>query len=315
MEQALTKYFWIINLITLIAIAYLVAGGAGELVATKVSAAFPSSQGKRKAAKAPRPFRSKITSATRDGSDILKRNIFDSIVGPIDPNAVDGEIIPEDLPPSLDGLPIVPCPKSQVTLTATVAAPEAPEWSFASISEGGQGRLCRIGDQVDGRTVSRIFWRYLFLRGTTDECYMTLFDDGKALPTMRPPMQARRAGPGTDDEIKNGIQSISETEKVVDRSLIDKLVANPSRFIRSVRVRPFRQDGKVVGFKLRRFKGDSPLALLGAKKGDIIHSVNGVELTSVDKALGAYQNLRSSNALTFSITRNGKPLDLNINIR
>jgi type II secretory pathway component PulC len=70
-----------------------------------------------------------------------------------------------------------------------------------------------------------------------------------------------------------------------------------------------------VGFRLRRVQWGSPLEKLGAKRGDIIHSVNGINLTGVDKALMAYQGLRSDNQLVFHITRRGKPVDLKINIR
>ena len=75
------------------------------------------------------------------------------------------------------------------------------------------------------------------------------------------------------------------------------------------------KDGQIAGYKLRRFSKGSPLELLGAKKGDIIHSVNGTKLTSVDQALNAYQNLRTNSRLTFSITRKGKPMDLSISVR
>jgi len=101
----------------------------------------------------------------------------------------------------------------------------------------------------------------------------------------------------------------------VDRRVVDQALANPTQFARSVRVRPYKKDGEVTGFRLRRIKKGSPLELLGAQKGDIIHSVNGIDLTSVDKALAAYQNLRSDSKLTFQITRKGRPQDLTINIR
>jgi general secretion pathway protein C len=102
---------------------------------------------------------------------------------------------------------------------------------------------------------------------------------------------------------------------VVERSLINELLANPTNFVKTVRVRPQREGGKVVGYKLRRFQANSPLAALGAQKGDVIQAVNGVDLTSMDKALGAFQSLRSANDLNFSITRAGKPMDLKVSIR
>ncbi len=315
MEKLLTKYFWVFNLVTLAAVAFFLADGSSEIMASKLGEMLPESEGSARASTQPRRPTSKRWSAP-SGDVILTRNIFDST---FDPLAVEEEVPePEEVPDTVGegGLPLVPCTDGKVKLLATVASRYDQDWSFASISEGKETRLCRVGDDINSRTVSGITWRYLFLRGTSDECYVDLFGDGKAVKKNPRKSNARaKKESGKKDDIKDGIQDISETEKVVDRSVVDKVLSDPTQFIRSVRVRPHKKNGKVVGFKLRRFRSDSPLALLGAKKGDIIHAVNGKALTSVDQALGAYQNLRSENSLTFSITRNGKPMDINVGIR
>ena len=97
-------------------------------------------------------------------------------------------------------------------------------------------------------------------------------------------------------------------------SSIARCWTSPAKFAKSVRVRPHKKNGKVNGFRIRRIKKNSPLSMLGAKKGDIFHSVNGVELTSVDKALSAYQNLRNDSEMVFQITRKGRPTELKISV-
>jgi general secretion pathway protein C len=312
MEKILTKYFWTVNLITLAAVAYLLASGTSEIAASKVAELLP--QPKTHATK-PISHRSqkRVSWTAPDGSAILDRNIFDSTLGPISDEDVE-DILDEDIPleVSQNGLPVVPCIDGKVQLLATVASEHETSWSFASITNEGKKTLCRVGDEIAGRSVSGITWRYLFLRGTADECYIDMFTDQTKI--VAKPKKAGDKATGKDD-VANGIQKISETEHVVDRAIVDKLLADPTSFIRSVRVRPYKKGGKTVGFKLRRFRRNSPLALLGAQKGDIIHSVNGQALTSVDQALGAYQGLRSSNELTFSVTRKGKPMDLSVKIR
>lgn len=311
MEKILTKYFWVFNGIVLALIAFFLAQGTGEIVASELSDVLPADGAQTT------PMRQSRTSfkpafwTPPDGTPILKRNIFDSVQGPLDGSA---ETAIEDAPVSPTGdLPLVPCSPGKVQLMATVASKEDIMWSFASITEGGTMRLCRMGDEVDGRIVSGITWRYLFLRGTTDECYVDIFgEEGVSVPAQR---VAGAPGEGGNEELSNSIQKVSDTEHVVDRGLVDKLLADPTQFIRSVRVRPVKQNGETVGFKLRRFQPDSPLAMLGAQKGDIIHAVNGMQLTSVDKALAAYQGLRSAGDLTFSITRNGQPMELSVRIR
>jgi type II secretion system protein C len=311
MEQIITKYFWAFNLLTLALVAYLVADGSSEIVALKISANLPRMETEK-------PSISTISTkpdiwTPPDGEPILRRNIFDSTVGPLDriiPDPNEGPTSPEAIP---GDLPLVACSGNDVKLLATVASRYHPEWSFASISEGRKTKLCRVGDEVNSRTVSGITWRYLFLRGSTDECYLDMFDDGSG-PKTKAKKPAVASGAKGDD-IKSGIKKISDTERQVDRAVVDKLLSDPTQFLKSVRVRPYRKDGVIAGYKLRRFTAGSPLALLGAEKGDIIHSVNGTKLTSVDQALNAYQNLRSNSELTFSITRKGKPMDLKISVR
>lgn len=320
MEKILSKYFWVINVVTLMAIAFFLADGVGELAAAKISSVLPQTDDRTTKAPA-RPTTRHIWTAP-DGSAIVDRNIFDSTIETLDsPLDMDGDT--EDTAEEKGDIPLVPCTGDKVKLLATVASRRDEDWSFASISEGQETKLCRVGDEVDGRKVSGITWRYIFLRGASDECFIDIFGDHKNMQlTVKKPASevasSTRQGamsPGGDEELKNGIQTISETEKVVERAIVDKLLADPTQFIRSVRVRPHRENGKVVGFALRRFRPNSPLALLGAQRGDIIHSVNGAQLTSIDQALGAYQKLRTSDDLTFSITRNGKPMDISVRIR
>ena len=317
MEKLLTKYFWIFNVVALTLVAFFLAQGTGEMAASTIENLLPQAKETPKKKATPKR-RARQLSTTRPprGDAILSRNLFDSEMGPISryPDSDlddDGEESPEVLSP--DGLPIVPCDDTRNKLVSTVASREAVEWSFATVLAEGKTRMYRVGDDLSGRTVSGITWRYMFLRGSSDECYMDMFAD----PNQKPPTPkaaAANKGPspeGDDDRIRK----VSDTEAVVERSLVNELLSDPTKFVRSVRVRPHREGGKVVGYKLRRFRADSPLAKLGAQKGDVIRSVNGVDLTSVDKALGAYQSMRSANDLTFSILRQGKPMDLKVSIR
>jgi general secretion pathway protein C len=308
MEKVLTRYFWIFNLVAIAAVAFFCASGVGAIAASSLSAMLPGSPGGETPIALPRT-RSSLRSFSRpDGTPILERNIFDSLVGPVIPGMDDASGA------SVAGggeMPLVPCPAGQLKLLSTVAASNDPAWSFATVANGGAPALYRVGDQLDSRTVTAISWRYVLLRGTADECYLDLFGEEGAL--VRQP----RATPGNADDqaIASGIEVNGENERTVTRSIVDEALANPTKFARSVRVRPYMKDGETKGFRLRRIEKGSPLEMLGAQRGDIIHSVNGVELNSVDKALAAYQSLRSENRLVFSITRRGKPAELVINVK
>jgi general secretion pathway protein C len=318
MEKILTKHFWTINLVTLGMVAYLLADGSSELAATKLASLLPQTED-NPSTMTPKKLKLPQITNSPNGDAILGRNIFDSEIGPID-RFPPVEISTDETTEEVDtgALPLVPCANGTAKVLATVASKVDQSWSFASIQEGKETRLYRVGDKLASREVSGITWRYLFLRGSSDECYIDLFDDGtgnKPVVAKKPKTPSKKEAPKGASSIEDRIQKVSDTETIVERSLVNELLADPTRFVRTVRVRPYKKAGKTVGYKLRRFQPNSPLALLGAQKGDIIHSVNGAELTSVDKALSAYQALRTENDVTFSITRNGKPMDLKVSIR
>jgi hypothetical protein len=212
----------------------------------------------------------------------------------------------------------VPCDNTKVRLLATVVSEEVPEWSFASVIENGEKSLRRIGDQAGQRVVSWISWKYLFLEGEEDYCYVDLFSEENISPPKKR-KKRRRSRPSRRaarrEELKKGVKVVSKNERIVDRELVDKMINNPNRLMRGLRFRPYRKRGEVVGYKLRRLSSRSPLSLLGAKKGDVIKEINGVEITSVDKALLAYQKLNSTDDFVFSISRRGKPMELKISIQ
>jgi len=312
MQERIVKYFWILNLLTLAAVAYFAASGVSELVAAEFESSLPEQHAAepmrpRTSSQADRPvFRS------RNGTPILRRNIFDSKTGPIDPNASLMEEIAA-APVGEDALPLLECQDAggvQARVLATVASEKNPEWSFVSMASGKETRLLRMGDEIDGRTVSGIGWRYVFLRGSRDECYIDLFGEQK-----KAKRRGRRDKTPSRGDIKDGIKVVSANERIVDRAVMDQALANPAKFARSVRVRPYKRKGEVVGFRIRRIKKNSPLSKLGAQKGDIFHSVNGVDLTSVDKALAAYQNMRDESQLVFDITRKGRKKQLKITVQ
>jgi general secretion pathway protein C len=311
MEKVLTRYSWVMNLVALAAIAFFGARGVGEIVASSASEMMRGSgTGPSAPADIRRPRTPRHSFAKPDGTPILERNIFDSLVGPVLPTAEDTD----GAKPMGDGeLPLIPCPAGQNKLLSTVASSNNPTWSFASVQSGQTTMMYRVGDQLDGRTVIAISWRYMLLRGTSDECYLDMYGEEGSLTRATKP---RESGEGSvDSSLASGIEVNGENERTVKRALVDDALANPTKFARSVRVRPYTVNGENKGFRIRKIEKGSPLEMLGAQRGDIIHSVNGVELTSVDKALAAYQSLRSESRLTFSITRKGKPMDLLINIQ
>ncbi|HEY5934468.1 MAG TPA: type II secretion system protein GspC [Kofleriaceae bacterium] len=129
-------------------------------------------------------------------------------------------------------------------------------------------------------------------------------------PTPTPDPDAQKLA----DQIDKGIRKIDDTHYEIKASLIDTVLANPMAVMKGARVVPAMKDGKPVGIKLYAIRPTSFYGKIGFANGDTIKSVNGLELTSVDKGLDVYTKLRDAKKLEIELVRRGKPMTLTITI-
>ncbi|MBA3542757.1 MAG: hypothetical protein H0T79_24280 [Deltaproteobacteria bacterium] len=116
-------------------------------------------------------------------------------------------------------------------------------------------------------------------------------------------------------KIDKGITKIDETHYTIARSLVDEILANPMAVAKGARVVPSIKEGKANGFKLYAIRPSSVYAKLGLANGDTLTKINSFELTSADKALEVYTQLRDAKSLVLEIQRRGKPITLTYTIR
>ncbi len=120
-----------------------------------------------------------------------------------------------------------------------------------------------------------------------------------------PPLVADPTPGAADAELDKLIKQTGPATWEVDA---DALLADPMKFTRGARVVPSVKNGKPNGFKLYAIRPSSMWVRLGFSNGDTIHSVNGMAITSMDKALEVYTSVRDADKLVVEITRRGKPV-------
>ena len=106
--------------------------------------------------------------------------------------------------------------------------------------------------------------------------------------------------------VDKGVKKIDDTHYEIDRALVDMVLGDPNLVARGARIVPSIKDGKANGFKVYAIRPNSAFAKIGLQNGDTLHSVNGFEMTSPDKALEVYTKVKSANNLTISMTRRGQ---------
>jgi general secretion pathway protein C len=102
---------------------------------------------------------------------------------------------------------------------------------------------------------------------------------------------------------------------VVARAFVDKLLADTNELATTVRIVPSLVDGKPDGFKLYAMKPGSVWAKLGFANGDTVQTINGMDMSSPEKALEIYTRLRTASDFAVRIVRHGEPLTLTYEIR
>ncbi|MFW5739354.1 MAG: type II secretion system protein GspC [Myxococcota bacterium] len=326
-DSLLKRYFAILVLALIAAAAYFQASGVSNFVGARLIvdsedlAAPPPTQ-------AGLPVSKPAYAATSErvsGEPILKRNPFDSVTGPltgIDAGVGEGGAPEEEVVDFSRPYAAPACDDAEVLI---ITAAEDPLWSMAALSDVRKGDtvLRRIGDTVGNKRIWYIAWDRVWLQGDGEFCQAKMFAEKKAKPKKKawlkpkpkPRPMRRRGPPQVPKDIADRIQKVSDTEFNVDRSVVDRILENQSELMRSARIVPEKKDGKVVGIRLLRVRPDTLLGTLGLQNGDRVEKINGFDITSPEKALEAYARLRTAGNLSVSITRRGKPMTIDFNIR
>ena len=222
---------------------------------------------------------------------ILRRSMFDSSkIGQEATEEDDGEA------GAKTALPLV--------LLATIVA-EPAEYSSCLIAEeksedGASGY--GIGDTVmDDATVHRIEQKRVVLKRSDGELEYLAMDDAEF---ERP--VASKGGKAGKSGKWDGVEKEGETKFTIDQETFDKILENPDKLANQIRAVPKTEDGKVIGYRLSGIKRSSLFRKLGIKNGDVVHAVNGHELTSISSALAAFDSLQSERSFKFDVTSRKK---------
>jgi general secretion pathway protein C len=306
-ETLLRKYLWALDLAVVALCATFLGNAASSAVESKVVAAIPAPAPVASKPRRPEPT---TASSSKQPDGILKRNIFCSTCPPIiDEPHPDGGAIDPSTEPVKTTLPLA--------LLAIMYAPppNGIKWSIAVIrdTEIKSMGAFPVGGKIHGATVIEIQETRIYLDNAGKTEFLDLFE--KPAPPVPPVASA--AG-GTDPlsiEMDKGIKKTGEHSFEIQRGTLESVLGNMSLLSRSARIVPEMRDGKAAGFRLYAVKPDGPFAKIGMQNGDVISSINGLEITSPEKALEVYSKLKSASHLSLGMESNGKKVTQDYNIR
>lgn len=333
--KLLDRYMWVVDLVIIALFAAFLAAGVDHfltgIIDGLIRGAVVDPAGDRAGASKGPPSLGKKNDRFQpvDGKDILRRNIFDSMTGPLDGvEDITEELFgqsPEDAAGLEDGS-ILPLCASPLNLQACYASEEYPDFSFVAMEKAGKTEILHVGDTIESYRVERITWRYTFLSQTSgQQCYLDLWKEQIQTPQPKPQGNApddpkkkkAKAKSAADFQalLNNAIKDIGPNEKDIDRELIDYLVENKHMLMQSGRVLPNVEGDAINGFKVYGIRKTSLWGKLGIHNGDVVLSVNGTPMDGPEKAYEAFANLQGTDAMNLQVLRHGKPQAFTYNIK
>jgi len=105
--------------------------------------------------------------------------------------------------------------------------------------------------------------------------------------------------------ITGSVNRLSSQATQTLRDYKDKLLNDPQSVMNSVRAEPYRQGGKLKGYRIFPGKDKQLFGQIGLEPGDIVTSVNGIELDSPLKGLEIMQQLSDTSNVSVNVLRNG----------
>jgi general secretion pathway protein C len=307
METLLRKYLWAIDLVVIAICAVFCARASATAIESTIAGLTPPPK------PAPRTFAlaSQQTVYTKDFEEILKRNVFCSTCPPILPPPT-----PTDTGPPTPAAPQKTSLPLKLLAIMFAPAPADPRWSMAIIrdNEAKTAGPYAINDKIRDAVVTDISATRVDLDVSGRKEYMELFDTAPAPAPVAAPVAVASADPLTA-ELQRGIKKTGENNYEVQRGTVDSLLGNMSALSRAARIVPEIKDGRAAGFRLFSVRPDGPFAMIGLQNGDVISAINGLEMTSPDKALEVYTKLKTASHLSVGLERNGQKITKDYNIR
>lgn len=303
MQDLIKRYFWLVGAAVVMVCSVFAAKATSHIVEAKYLGDPDHAPAVQPAI--PTPMQPVKQARNKDGTPLAQRDMFCS---DCTPSAVVVNNDPSSI--STTSLPLI--------LLATNVGQKADE-SYATIvnTENQRQGAYSVGDPIPGATGKLKMIHYKFVDFENNGHVERLVLAGASAPITPVAVVEQPAGDGDELQaaVDNGIKKIDDNTYEIDKSLVDKVLANPMGIAKGARVVPSVKNGKPDGFKLYAIRPSSVYAKLGLTNGDTLESINGFDLTSADKALEVYTKLREATSLQVQIQRRGKDMTLKYTIR
>ncbi len=132
-------------------------------------------------------------------------------------------------------------------------------------------------------------------------------------PTKRTPTFAAK---NSNDAFREDGFERSGNKIQVERRWVDKALGiDFAKTLQDAKANPNLVGTEIKGFTLTKIRPNSAYEKMGLQDGDIVKSINSIELSGMAQAVQTLNQMRNENMLTLVIERAGQTLNLNVDVR
>ena len=102
--------------------------------------------------------------------------------------------------------------------------------------------------------------------------------------------------------------------RIVDKSLVEHYAKNMEEITKNIGIAEQKEGKDLKGFRVTFVRKNSHFSKLGLRRGDVIKSINGQEITSYNAAMNVYKNINAMDSLSLTITRGKEEMELEYEI-
>jgi type II secretory pathway component PulC len=164
--------------------------------------------------------------------------------------------------------------------------------------------ILREGESLDEFTVVRIERKSVELAASQDAPSPADRDESPEQKTDLLPAQ----------ESGRFVKKLGPHHYEIARRVMLENLKDPARFLSQVRLVPFLENGKSVGFLLAGLRKDGFLGEIGLEDGDIVTKINGESLSNTFTAITQFASLGDKDAVFIELSRNSQNIVLKYTI-
>lgn len=204
----------------------------------------------------------------------------------------------------------------------------------AIIADGSDQAIYAPGDELPVRgdvTLEKVLPLRVILNNSGRYESLWLYSDndlGSSLAASRPvPDTPSRSWEGDDSEDvaespepQDDRQTEEDTEEPVEEQELEEAADEVADRMGSqslsdvVSMSIHREDGQIVGYKIRPGRNRDLFDSLGLETGDVVKAVNGVELSSPQRVMEIYRDMGGASSASLLIERGGQELSVDIEL-